>query len=71
MSNSVEPIPVKDDLPLNEREKEALTAEVTTWSVDELAFVLSLIPYEALFSELKMRHSQMKFKLDVIQGIIQ
>ena len=61
----------EDGLPLLDKERETLTAEVRDWRPEELAFVLSLLSHEVLFSELKMRMGQMKFKLDVIQGIIQ
>jgi hypothetical protein len=74
MSNfKIEPIPMKkdDDLPLLDKEKETLSAEVRDWRSEELAYVLSLLPHEVLFAELKMRMGQMKFQIDVIKGIVE
>jgi len=56
--------------PLSKVDTNAIKAFVNDLTPEEMALTLSLIDSGVLFKELEMRTNQMKFKLDVIKGVV-
>lgn len=56
--------------PLSKVNENAIKAFIKDLTPEKMAFALSLIDSGLLFKELEMRTNQMKFKLDVIKGVI-
>lgn len=68
----IEPIPCKvEESKLTEKEKEIIRTMVTDWTADELATALEQIPSSILLATINDRMKRMKFKLDVITGIME